>query len=205
VLKKILETAATISALVALTAIALFFLEARQLSRQAIASLQATQKDIHNSATMLNAVLYQVGDLAKESHDTIQAEQQYLRTESRLVILTNRKAIETLETVRSAVNQNSSALTASLTPVPAVLDQAKETLKTTEKTIADLQQTENNASQLLANLQPAATQLSATMVHVESLSAQADQEVKKLLKPTPWYKKILPGLITAMKAVAVFY
>lgn len=168
-------------------------------------TLTQAQNDSTDVRQMLNATLYQVGDLAKETHDTIQMEQKYLKIESQALIATNQKLNETLEVAQNAIQTNSADLSAALKPIPSVLNQTQATLVASATTITGLQETEKQLNTILLSLQPTAAHLDVTMDHVASISAQSDAEMKKLLAPTKWYKKLGDDLITALKAVAVFY
>jgi uncharacterized protein involved in exopolysaccharide biosynthesis len=204
-LEQVLRIIVALVIIAAMVTVSLFFWEARKLSAQTITTLQSTQKDINDTKQMLNATLYQVGDLAKEAHDTIQMEQKYLKIESQTLISTNQKLNETLDVAQNAIQTNSTELSVALKPIPDVLDQARTALVASATTITGLQQTEKQVNDLVTNLQPAAVHLSVTMDHVASISAQGDAEMKKLLAPERWYKKLGDDLITALKAVAVFY
>jgi ABC-type transporter Mla subunit MlaD len=168
-------------------------------------TLTNVQMNSNNVRQMLNATLYQIGDLAKETHDTIQMEQKYLKVESQTLIATNQKLNETLEIAQTAIKTNSADLSAALKPIPSVLDQTQATLVASATTITGLQETEKQLNTILLSLQPTATHLDVTMDHVASITTQADAEMKKFVAPTPWYKKLENDLILAGKVVADFY
>jgi hypothetical protein len=174
-------------------------------SAQLVLTLQATQRDAENVQQMLNATLFQIGNLSNAAAQTILMEQKYIKQESQELIRTNAKLNQTLDQAQVSIRDSGDALQAGLKPLPAAVEEAQRTLSSTTLEITELQKTTAALTDLTVRLQPAATQLSGTMEHVNNLSRQADEVVAEMRKPKPWYKRYLDDFLMGVKAVAVFY